>query len=106
MLGEDAWPGHAPSLPLREEAARPAQTRAAPMFRRLAKLLGYFDRPRARRRAIGVALLLVAPTLFSGFALDDYVLLYRLGTESTSQWVGERSVRSVSLARSAAQSSA
>jgi hypothetical protein len=75
-------------LPLRKEAARPLETRATPVFRRLASLLGYFDRPRARRRAIGVALLLVAPTLFSGFALDDYVLLYRLGTETTSQWVG------------------
>jgi hypothetical protein len=58
------------------------------MFRRLAKWLGYFDRPGARWRAIGAAVLLLVPTLFSGFALDDYVLLYRLGTESTAQWVG------------------
>lgn len=63
-------------------------TSAAPVFRRLASWLGYFDRPGARRRAIGAAVLLLVPTLFSGFALDDYVLLERLGPDATSRWVG------------------
>src|SRR5262249_35906167 len=42
----------------------------------------------ARHWAIAVALLLVLPTLASGFIFDDYVLLYELGRPRGHEWTG------------------
>jgi hypothetical protein len=50
-------------------------------------LLGKFEGLRARRVALVVALVLVAPAVVSGFALDDYVLLYQMAGPD-GEWAG------------------
>jgi hypothetical protein len=54
---------------------------------RLQAFLASFARPWPRRIAIVAALVLVAPTLAAGFALDDYVLFDRL-ERPASEWAG------------------
>jgi hypothetical protein len=51
-------------------------------------LLAKLERPWARQLAIAVALMLVVPTLTSGFALDDYVLLDQMSGPSNREWAG------------------
>jgi hypothetical protein len=46
-----------------------------------------FEGLRARRVVLSAALLLVAPALASGFALDDYVLLYQMAGPG-GEWAG------------------
>ncbi|HKP64774.1 MAG TPA: hypothetical protein VJV78_48900 [Polyangiales bacterium] len=51
-------------------------------------LLAKLDRAYVRLAMILVALLLVTPCLFSGFALDDYVLLAQLADQPGKAWAG------------------
>jgi hypothetical protein len=53
-------------------------------YRVLAKL----EQPRVRLGAIVLGLLLVVPSLFSGFALDDFVLLEQLANKPGKAWAG------------------
>jgi hypothetical protein len=55
--------------------------------RRLYGLLGKFEGVRARRIVLVAALVLVAPAVASGFALDDYVLLYQMARPD-GEWAG------------------
>src|SRR5262245_23196961 len=55
---------------------------------RVYALLAKFERPLARRIAIALGLMLVVPCLFSGFALDDYVLLEQLANRPDKRWAG------------------
>ncbi|HKU37792.1 MAG TPA: hypothetical protein VJR89_06590 [Polyangiales bacterium] len=47
-----------------------------------------FERPLARRVAIALGLLLVAPCLLSGFTLDDFALLEQLSNHADKRWAG------------------
>jgi hypothetical protein len=51
-------------------------------------LLGRAQRTRMRCIALLVALALLSPAVFSGFAADDYILLYELDHRSHSEWAG------------------
>jgi hypothetical protein len=55
---------------------------------KLLVLLGRLERRWARRAVIGFALLLVAPTLAAGYALDDYLLLDEMARPTNSEWPG------------------
>jgi hypothetical protein len=44
--------------------------------------------PWLRWLLIGVAVLLVVPTLFGGFSLDDYVILYQMDGPRDGEWAG------------------
>jgi hypothetical protein len=50
--------------------------------------LDRFESRRAQRFVFALALLLCSPTIFTGFALDDYVLLSRMSQPSASDWAG------------------
>lgn len=56
---------------------------------RVYAMLAKFERPRARVFAVVLGLLLVSPCLFSGFALDDFVLLQQLAQAPTNPWAGK-----------------
>jgi hypothetical protein len=51
-------------------------------------LLARLETARARRVAICCALLLALPTLFGGFAADDYLLMYQIAQPRTHEWAG------------------
>lgn len=46
------------------------------------------ERPRQRRLVLAAALLLVAPTLFSGLAFDDYLFVYETDHPAHNEWAG------------------
>jgi hypothetical protein len=51
-------------------------------------MLARFEEARPRRWTIAVALVLVSPTLVTGFVFDDYVLLYKLAHPGSDVWPG------------------
>jgi hypothetical protein len=51
-------------------------------------LLAKAARPRVRLVLLGAALLLVSPSVFSGFAADDWILLYELRRPPDAEWAG------------------
>jgi hypothetical protein len=55
---------------------------------KLLHLLGRLERRWARHAVIGFSLLLIAPTLFAGYALDDYLLLDEMARPASSEWPG------------------
>jgi hypothetical protein len=50
--------------------------------------LAQFERTRVRYAAIALGILFVLPSAFSGFAMDDYILLYQLAHRAGSEWAG------------------
>ncbi|HKU37810.1 MAG TPA: hypothetical protein VJR89_06680, partial [Polyangiales bacterium] len=56
--------------------------------RKLYSLLAKLELPRVRRSVYALALLLVAPSVFSGFAADDWILLYELDPPPNPDWAG------------------
>jgi hypothetical protein len=50
--------------------------------------LAHFERTRVRYAAIGLAIFFVLPSAFSGFAMDDYILLYQAAHRTGSEWAG------------------
>jgi hypothetical protein len=54
------------------------------LFERLKRM----ERVRVLRWIWALALLLVSPTLFAGFAADDYILLYELSAPEPRDWAG------------------
>jgi hypothetical protein len=64
---------------------------AAPKAREAGWLHAWLARlahPWLRRVLIAVAVLLVVPTLFGGFSLDDYVILYQMDGPRDGEWAG------------------
>lgn len=55
---------------------------------RVAHWLSVLTRPRVSRAVIVLALALCVPTLWAGFALDDYILLSRMSQPDQTDWAG------------------
>jgi hypothetical protein len=72
-----------PTASARESAAHVPRPRVS-LFTRLGKLQHAGVRP----AVLLLALVLIAPALFSGFAEDDYILLYELREHADSEWAG------------------
>jgi hypothetical protein len=54
----------------------------------LFELLSKVEGVRVRRTIFVIALLLVSPAVFTGFAADDYILVYELSRPPNSEWAG------------------
>ena len=65
-------------MPETDRSDRPAS--------RLYALLAKTVRPGVRRGLIALSLLLVSPSVFSGYAADDWVLIYELRKPPNSEW--------------------
>ena len=57
-------------------------------FVRLRSILSTFEQPRARYVAMALAVALMAPSLVSGLALDDYKLLAQMNERDADAWPG------------------
>ena len=76
---------HEAQSSISSQAASPGPSAARKLYERLR----VFERPRIQRAVLIAPLLLMAPTIFSGFAADDYILQYELSGQPDREWAGE-----------------